>query len=168
MYGISGTALSWFSSYLTNRTLSLIVDDKVSQVSSFPLVCHKVLCWAHFSWSSTENLFLTWFSVILLSLNVFVDDTQLQVSVPPSSIQSAVSSLETCLWDIQTWILENKLKLNNDKTEALLLRSASKCFSVSKPTTISFCGCEMSFSSSARFFLIFFYTSEVTWVWNCT
>ena len=42
----------------------------------------------------------------------FADNTQLQVSVPPSNIQSAISSLETCLSDIQTWMLENKLKLN--------------------------------------------------------
>ena len=44
----------------------------------------------------------------------------------------------------------NKLKLNNDKTEALLLRLSSKSFSVRKPSTISVCGCEMPFSSSAR------------------
>ena len=80
----------------------------------------------------------------------FADDTKLQVSVPPSNIQSAISPLETCLSDIQTWMLENKLKLNNDKTEAFLLRSSSKSFSASKPTTISICGCEISFSSSAR------------------
>ena len=80
----------------------------------------------------------------------FTDDTQLQVSVPPTNIQFAISSLESCLSDSQTLMLENKLKLNHDKTEALLLRSFSKSFSVSKPTTISVCGCEISFSSSAR------------------
>ena len=51
---------------------------------------------------------------------------------------------------MQTWMLENKLTPNNDKTEALLVRSFSKSFSVSKPTTISVCGCEIYFSSSAR------------------
>ena len=34
MYGISSTALSWFSSYLTNRTQLVIVDGHVAQVSS--------------------------------------------------------------------------------------------------------------------------------------
>ena len=51
----------------------------------------------------------------------FVNDTQLQVSASPLNTQSAISSLETFLSDIQTWMLENKLKLNNDKTEALLV-----------------------------------------------
>ena len=44
-------------------------------------------------------------------------------------------------------MLENKLKLNNDRTEALLMRSSSKSFSVSKPTTISVCGCKISLSA---------------------
>ena len=47
-------------------------------------------------------------------------------------------------------MLENKLKLNNDKTDGLLLRSSFKSFWVSKPTTMSGCTCEISFSSSAR------------------
>ena len=39
---------------------------------------------------------------------------------------------------------------NNDKTEAFLVRSSSKSISVSKPSIISVCGCEISFSCSAR------------------
>ena len=37
---------------------------------ALPMVCHRVLCWAQFSSSSTQNLFLTWFSVTRLSLNL--------------------------------------------------------------------------------------------------
>ena len=40
------------------------------------------------------------------------------VSIPLSNIQSAISSLETCLSDIQTWMLEDKLKLHNNETAA--------------------------------------------------
>ena len=42
------------------------------------------------------------------------------------------------------------LKINNDRTEAVLMLSSSKSFSVPKPTTISVRGCAISFSSSAR------------------
>ena len=79
----------------------------------------------------------------LLSLSLL----QMIHSFQPLSlnIQSATSSLETCLSDIQTWMLENKLKLNDDKVEALLMLSCSKSFSVSKPTAISVCGCGMYF-----------------------
>ena len=114
---------------------------------AFPMVCHRVLCWAQISSSSTQNLCLTLFSVTRLSLNL---SRTILSSKSLSFHQSAISSLETCLSDIQTWMLENKRKLNNDKTEALLLRSSSKSFSVGKTTTISVCGCEISFSSSAR------------------
>ena len=51
---------------------------------------------------------------------------------------------------MQTWMLENKLKPNNDRTEVLLLRSSSKSFSVSKLTTIFVCGCEILVYPSAR------------------
>ena len=116
MYGISNTALSWLSSYLTNRTQSVIVDDHISQVSSLPYgvpqgsVLVPVLFILH-----TKPIF-DLIQCNKIESQSFADDTQLQVSVPPSNIQSTVSSLETCLSDIQTWMLENKLKLNNDKT----------------------------------------------------
>ena len=48
---------------------------------------------------------------------------------------SAISSLEICLSDIQKSMLKNKL--NNGKTETLLMRLSSKSFSVCKRTTIS-------------------------------
>ena len=117
---------------------------------AFPMVCHRVLCGGPILFILYTKPLFDLIQCQSIESQSFADDTQLQASVPPSNIQSAISSLETCLSDIQTWMLENKLKLNNGKTEALLLRSSSKSFSVSKCTTISVCGCEISFSSSAR------------------
>ena len=65
-------------------------------------------------------------------------------------MQNTINSVEDCISDIMSWMLENKLKLNNDKTEALLMYSPFKSFPVSKPTSISVCGHNVSFSSSAR------------------
>ena len=145
MYGISGTALSWFSSYLTNRTQSVIVDYHVTQVPSLSYGVPQGSVLGPVLFILYTKPLSDLIQCHSIESQSFAEDTQLQVSVPPSNIQSAISSLETCLSDIQTWMLENKLKLNNDKTKALLLSSSSKSFSVCKPTTISVCGCEIFF-----------------------
>ena len=44
---------------------SLMTTSHKSQ--AFPMVCHRVLCWPQVSSASTQNLFLTWFSVTRLS-----------------------------------------------------------------------------------------------------
>ena len=159
------SAYLWWSQSWSEERLLLMWQIELSQSSwmttfyksqVFPVVRHTFLCGAQFLSPSTQNLFLTWFSVTLLSLILF--RTQLQVTVPPLNIQSAISSLETSLSDIQTWMLENKL---NNKKEAQLKCSSSKTFSVCKPTTISSCGCEMSFSSSARM-LGFYITDDMS------
>ena len=150
MYCISATALSLFSSYLTNRTQSVIVDDPVSQVSSLTYgVPQASVLGPNLFILNTKPLF-DLIQCHSIESQSFAEDTQLQVSVPPSNNQSAIYYLEICLLEIQTWILENKLKVNNDKTEAPLLRLSSKSFSFCKPTAISVCGCEISFSSSAE------------------
>ena len=96
MYDNSGTAFSWFSTYLTNRTQSVIVNDHISQVSrlSYGVPQGSVL---------GPILFILYTKPLSdliqchsIESQSFADDTQLQVSVPPSNIQSAISSLETC------------------------------------------------------------------------
>ena len=64
---------------------------------------------------------------------LFVDNTQLQKSAPLSEVTNLAKELDACTDDIKTWMTENQLKLNNDKTEALLF----PCSSSLRPTTIS-------------------------------
>ena len=80
----------------------------------------------------------------------YADDIQLLVSTSPENSQSVIKSVEICISDIMSGLLVNKLKLNNDKTESLLLYSPFKSFPVLKPTEISVCGHQVSFLSSAR------------------
>ena len=56
----------------------------------------------------------------------YADDTQLYVSISPRDINNSPSlaTLNSCLSAIKTWMGNNMLKLNNGKTELLLLGSA--------------------------------------------
>ena len=50
----------------------------------------------------------------------YADDTQLLISLSPSSLSTAILRLETCLHDLPSWFLHNGLALNPDKSDAIL------------------------------------------------
>ena len=54
---------------------------------------------------------------------LYADDTQLYKSCCPSEIQSTIKDIEDCATDIKSWMKCNKLQMNDDKTEAMLISS---------------------------------------------
>ena len=55
---------------------------------------------------------------------LYADDTQLYISIKPINqrvVDEGVAKLENCLTDIYTWMFQNKLKLNADKSEVLVM-----------------------------------------------
>ena len=55
-----------------------------------------------------------------MRFHLYTDDTQSYLSFDfhdPVSNGEAITKLESCIAEIRTWMLKNKLKLNNDKTE---------------------------------------------------
>ena len=54
------------------------------------------------------------------------DDSQLQKSAPPHQIPGLFLSMQKCIDDIRSWMTLNKLKLNDDKTEAMIVSSGRK------------------------------------------
>ncbi|XP_022804788.1 uncharacterized protein LOC111342010 [Stylophora pistillata] len=61
-----------------------------------------------------------------LSFHLNADDTQLYVTFEMSSLNDMELSkckLEACVREIDTWMLLNRLKLNKDKTEPLVISS---------------------------------------------
>ena len=77
---------------------------------------------------------------------LFANDTQLQKSAPLSEVTNLTTD------DIKTWMTENQLKLNDDKTEALLFpfSSSLKLSTVSLPDSITLGSHNIPFSDAAR------------------
>ena len=96
-------------------------------------------------------------SCYLPNVHVYADDTQLYISFSPNDIDEQMNTLfaiEDCVAAIRSWMFENKLKFNDDKTEFLLVGTkqqlAKVCIKV---------GCVEISSSSVRNFGVWFDSS---------
>ena len=122
-FGISGSVLSCFESYFSGRFQSVSVDGTLATPS--PLlygvpqgsVLGPILFVLH-----TYPLF-TIVDTHLLSHHSFSDDNQLYVTGPASELSNLVSSTQSCISQLKSWTTVNKLKLNEDKTDMILIRS---------------------------------------------
>ena len=59
-----------------------------------------------------------------LTYHLYADETQLYMAFKPSDVISkcdAISRIEACVADIRIWMNDNFLKLNDDKTELLII-----------------------------------------------
>ena len=83
---------------------------------------------------------------------LFADDTQLQKSAPLSEVTNLTKELNACTDDMKTSMIGNQLKLNDDKTEALLFpfSSSFKPSTISLPGLITLGSHNIPFSDSAR------------------
>ena len=53
----------------------------------------------------------------------FADDLQLQMSAPPDRISELLHSMQSCIGHVKAWATANMLKLNDNKTEFMLVTS---------------------------------------------
>jgi hypothetical protein len=149
VFGIRSTALQWFRSYLQDRTQYVSVNNLSSPASPllFGVPQGSVLGPVLFV------LYTTPLSSVIqqhaVNHQLFADDTQLQQACKPTEIQTLVHTLENCSSDIKSWMSSNMLKLNDEKTEALLF-SGSFAANPPPPATIKIGSSDISFSDSAR------------------
>ena len=83
------------------------------------------------------------FSAIIDSLSIIhnslADDLQLQMSAPPDTISELLHSMQSCISDVKAWAIANRLKLNYNKTELMLVTSNRTKHLHSLPTSINIC-----------------------------
>ena len=147
-FGISGSVLSWSESYFSGRFQSVSVHGTLSTPS--PLlygvpqgsVLGPILFVLY-----TYPLF-TIVNAHLLSHHSFSDDNQLYITGPESEISSLVSSTQSCISQLKSWMTVNKLKFNEDKTEMILISSPKS--NLTLPSSVDLNGCSITISSSVR------------------
>ena len=80
----------------------------------------------------------------------FADDLQLQMSGPPDRISELLHSMQSCISDVKTWATANMLKLNDSKTELMLVTSKRSKHLHNLPTSITIGNAEIQFKLSVK------------------
>ena len=126
--GLDGSALDWFSSYLSCRSQQVLVGHALS--AETPLLCGvpqgSVLGPLLFSLYTRQLADLI--DKFCIDYHFFADDSELYSCRPtePESALSALRNVESCCRQIKIWMTKNKLKLNEQKTEVLLCGPSSR------------------------------------------
>ena len=123
-FGVGGSTLKWFSSYLTEHCQSVKIGSTLSDLQRllFSIPQGSVLGLLLFS------LYTSPLSTLIgkhkgVNFHFYADDTQLYVHLSHMNASAAFDKLNRCLQDVKQWMSASKLKLNPNKTEFILFGS---------------------------------------------
>ena len=122
-FGFTDTVLQWFSSYLTDRTHYVSLCNHCSDFAPV----HSGVPQGSVLGPMLFTMYIKPLSAIIDSHSIihnsFADDLQLQMSAPPDRISELLHSMQSCISDVKAWATANMLKLNDSKTELMLVTS---------------------------------------------
>ena len=124
-FNLSNKVLEWFQSYLEQRSQTVYVHGILSDVrfllSGVPL--NSVLGPLVTKMYTPHHLGIT-AQRYGVKCYLYTDDTQLYISLDPDKelkLYFSLENLEHCIADIRLWMIQNILRLNDNKTILLYI-----------------------------------------------
>ena len=127
-FGITGKAKSWFEDYLHARSFSVKVGQELSDA-----IC--LLFGVPQGSLLGPILFILYIKHLQMiaakfgiRIQLYADDSQLYISfhpLVPGELNDIQNRINACLDEIRTWMIDNFMKLNESKTELLVIGKPS-------------------------------------------
>jgi len=126
-FGIKGTALKWFKSYITGRKFRVCIGGEMSDdfILNYGVPQGSII--GPRAFTKYSQCVTTIIHRYGLRYHIYADDIQLySIFDPkiPGDAAVAIFKLSCCVEDIRSWMNQNKLKLNDSKTEFFIATSS--------------------------------------------
>ena len=129
-FGLNESVLAWIKSYLSNRQQKIMIEDATSKNFDVPYGVPQGSRLGPLLFTLyTSNLIKSIQSCFPnVSCHCYADDTQLYISFSPDGEQhiESISNLESCIRHVRSWMSKHKLKLNDGKTEFLVVGTSKQ------------------------------------------
>ena len=146
-FGLRGNVLSWFASYLLDRTFSVSCSGSKSAPTSLTtgvpqgsvlgpilFILYTTPLSSLISQPQEQNHLHT--LGVPVSHHLYADDTQLYISFHPAHFSNAQSCLQRKIASISSWMASNFLSLNPSKTEFLLIGLPQQLAKINQPVLL--------------------------------
>ena len=150
-FGLGGTVVKWFASYLSDRCQTIKIGSTLSELIKliYGVPQGSVLGPLLFSLCTTP------LSKIIrlhphIKFHFYADDTQLYIHLSHKNASAAFAKLNACLHDVQRWMSRSKLKLNPEKTEFIVFGSKAQRRKISSHFPVSILGSLLHLVDSVR------------------
>ena len=123
-FGITGTALTWLSSYLSLRTQQILVQDTMSEKCPLDCGVPQGSCLGPILFMLYASQLFEIVAEHLPDIHSYADDTQLYIAFDagsPASEAAATASMQACVSAVRAWMVQSKLMINDSKTEILVI-----------------------------------------------
>jgi hypothetical protein len=125
-FGLSGSALEWFKSYFKDRYQRIMVNGEMSRETKLEIGLPQRSGAGPLGYKAYTKPIGHLIRSLLFDIayHMLADDYHIFKSLNPDSIASqlhARSDMEYCISVLSKWLHENQLKLNENKTELLII-----------------------------------------------
>ena len=149
-FGFTDTILQWFSSYLTDHTHYASLSNHCSALTHVHSGASQG--------SVPDPILFTMYTKPLSAIidshyiihHSLADDIQLQMSAPLDRISELLHDMQSCMSDVLAWATANMPKLNDNKTELMLVTSNRTKHLHCLPTSITIGNAQIPFKKSVK------------------
>jgi len=126
LIGITGSALDWLKSYLSGRRQYVKINESSSEHHDLSIGVPQGSVLGPLLFILYTRPLGDIFRRHNIQYHQYADDTQAYCSLPsknPAALREAITRMERCLSEVSDWMLTNKLKMNEKKTECIIFAS---------------------------------------------